>query len=98
MEGQAPAVDFTVAAPAGEFERVRMDAAGLRRAAEATKGQFYTIDNAEHLLRDLPSGRQVPVETLPPKPLWNKWPLLVLFLTLLVVEWVVPKGEGNGVE
>jgi hypothetical protein len=94
LEGQAPAVDFTVAAPAGEFERVRMDAAGLRRAAEATKGHFYTIETAEHLVRDLPSGRQVPVETLPPKPLWNKWPLLLLFLTLLVVEWVVRKAKG----
>ena len=94
VEGQAPAVDFTVAAAAGEFERVRMDAAELRRAAEQTKGRFYTVATAEKLLGDLPSGHQVPVETLPPKPLWNKWPLLLLFLTLLVVEWVVRKAKG----
>ena len=33
MEGRAAAIDFTVAPPAGEFERVRTDAAALRQAA-----------------------------------------------------------------
>ena len=94
LEGQAPAVDFTVAVPPGEFEHTRMDAVELRRAAEETQGRFYTIDNAERLVKDLPSGRQVPVETLPPKPLWNQWPLLALFLVLLVVEWIGRKAKG----
>ena len=62
MEGQAPAVDFTVAPPAGEFAQVRMDAAEMRRAAEQTGGRFYTFDTADRLLGDLPPGRQVPIE------------------------------------
>jgi hypothetical protein len=46
------------------------------------------------LLDDLPPGRQVPVESLPPLPLWNQWPLLLLFLVLLVTEWVLRKRKG----
>lgn len=92
--GRAPAVDFTVVAPPGEFEKVEMDAAELRRAAEMTKGKFYTFTTADRLLADLPEGRQVPIESLPPKPLWNTWPLLLLFLVLLTTEWLLRKVGG----
>ena len=65
VEGSAPAVDFTVAPPAGEFAQIRMDAAALREAAAATGGKYYTVETAAQLLDDLPPGRQVPIETLP---------------------------------
>ena len=94
VEGQATAVDFTVAAPPGEFERVEMDAAEMRRAADETKGRYYTFTTAGRLLSDLPPGRQVPVESLPPINLWNVWPLLLLFLALLVAEWILRKIGG----
>jgi len=94
LEGRAPAVDFAVAAPPGEFERVEMDAAELKRAAETTKGRFYTFATAGRLLRQLPEGRQVPVESLPPQSLWNTWPLLLLFLVLLITEWILRKVGG----
>ena len=98
LEGQAPAVDFTVAPPAGEFERVRMDAAALRRAAEVTKGRFYTFDTAEHLLGDLPPGRQVPIESLPPRPLWNQLAGAAVVSHPVDRRMGGPKGERNGVE
>lgn len=91
VEGVAPSVDFRVAAPPGEFERIEMDAVALRRAAERTGGRFYTFETADRLLRDLPQGRQVPVESLPPTPLWNRWFVLLTFLTLLVMEWILRK-------
>ena len=94
LPGRAPAADFTVVAPKGEFERVRMDAHEMQQAAQQTGGRFYTVDTADRLLRDLPPGRHVPVESLPPEPLWNRWPLLLLFLTLLVSEWVLRKAAG----
>ena len=65
-----------------------MDVAALTQAAEETKGRFYSVRESDRLLADLPPGRQVPVATLPPRPLWNRWPLLGLLLGLLVVEWV----------
>ena len=94
LEGRAPAADFTVVAPPGEFERIQVDAVEMRQAAERTNGAFYTFSNAHQLLSDLPEGRQVPIESLPPKPLWNTWPALVLFLVLLVTEWVLRKLGG----
>ena len=90
----APAVDFIVAPPPGEFAHVRMDEAALREAAKLTGGRYYDFQTAGKLLRDLPPGRQVPVETLPPIPLWNKWPLVLLFLVLLIGEWLLRKRGG----
>lgn len=94
LEGRAPAVDFTVAEPQGELARVQMETSELRQAAEITKGRFYTLADADRLPGDLPEGRQVPIENLPPVPLWNKWPLLLSFLVLLIGEWLLRKRGG----
>jgi hypothetical protein len=94
LEGQSPAADFTVLPPPGEFAQVRMDAAAMRRAAEISGGRFYTFDAADRLLRDLPPGRPVPIESLPARPLWNRWPVLALLLGLLIAEWILRKRRG----
>lgn len=94
LEGSAPSADFLVAAPPGEFERVQMDASELKRASGDTKGRFYTIATASKLRGDLPEGRQVPIESLPPIALWNQWPLLFVLLSLLVGEWFIRKRKG----
>ena len=40
------------------------------------------------LLKDLPKPSKVPLDTDPPIPLWNTWPVLALFLSLITAEWV----------
>jgi len=92
--GAPPTADFTVVEPVGEFERVQMEAAQLRRAAKQTRGRFYTIGDADRLLGELPAGHQVPIEALPPVPLWNRWPLVALLFALLIAEWVMRKAKG----
>lgn len=94
LEGGAKPVDFRVVAPPGEFERTEVDTADLRRAAQETKGKFYAALDAQSLLADLPTGHQVPIESLPPIVLWNQWPLLAGLLSLLVLEWVGRKRAG----
>jgi uncharacterized membrane protein len=94
LEGKAPSADFLVVAPPGEMERVQMDADQLKRAAEETRGRFYRFGEVQRLLDDLPPGRQVPIETLPPQTLWNKWWLLSVFLGLIVSEWILRKRKG----
>jgi len=94
LEGRPPATDFEVEAPPGERERVVMDGQELRRASQETRGKFYTFSTADDLPDDLPAGRQVPIEGLPPIVLWNKWPPLALCLMLLVSEWVIRKRKG----
>ncbi len=94
LEGRSPAADFSVIPPPGEFARVQMDAGEMRQAAKTTGGRFYTFETADRLVGDLPPGRQVPIESLPPLPLWNRWSVLALFLALLVAEWVLRKLRG----
>jgi hypothetical protein len=66
LDGRAPSADFLVTAPPGELERVQMDAGELERAASETRGRFYRLADVERLRDDLPPGRQVPIESLPP--------------------------------
>ncbi len=89
-----PSVQFTVVAPPGEFARPEMDARGLAAAAEATHGKFYTLAEAEHILDDLPAGRRVPIQNLPPVPIWNRWWFLAAFLSCLTAEWILRKRKG----
>lgn len=101
LEGGAPPADFRVVAPPGEFERVQLDAAEMRQAAENSQGRYYTLATVHDLLSQLPSGRHVTLELLPPlselRPgLWYAFMSLVIavFVALLVVEWIVRKRVG----
>lgn len=89
-----PATRFTIIAPPGELARPIMDAGILSAAAEQTRGKFYTITTAGNLLDELPAGRRVPIENLPPIPLWNRWWLLAAFLACLTTEWILRKRKG----
>lgn len=94
LEGQPPAREFTVVAPPGELARTQMDAAEMREAAKISVGKFYTFSTAGSLLADLPRGRQVRIESLPPKPIWNAPLLAGLFVLLIATEWLLRKRVG----
>ena len=86
-----PTTTFRVDAPVNEFERIEMNGPELLRSAELTGGKFYTPLEADTLLKDLPKPSPVLLDTDPPIPLWNTWPVLALFLGLLTLEWVFRK-------
>ena len=88
-----PTASFRVDPPVNEFERIEMNDRELRRAAESTGGKFYTPLIADALFKDLREPAKVPLDTDPPIPLWNTWPVLALFLTLLTAEWVFRKRK-----
>ncbi len=94
LPGAPPTTRFLVVAPPGEMARIEMDADALAHAAEATHGKFYTIADADRLLAELPAGRRVPVENLPPVSIWNRWWLLATFLAAITAEWVLRKRKG----
>lgn len=94
LEGEPPAKEFRIVAPPGEQARLEMDAAELKSAAKLSAGKFYTFTTAGTLLDDLPPGRQVRIESLPPRPLWNSPLLAGVFVLLLVVEWLARKKAG----
>jgi len=91
LDGPIPTAGFRVEAPAGEFERVQMNEPELRRASAAASGAYFPAVAASGLLDGLPKPSKVPLDTDPPIPLWNSWPLLALFLTLLTSEWILRK-------
>jgi hypothetical protein len=85
---------FAVQPPPGEMERLQMNSVELERVAKLTRGRFYRLAQSDDLVDNLPRGRQVPIDSLPPEPLWNKWPVLLLFLSLLTTEWILRKRSG----
>lgn len=93
LEGGIPSASFRVDAPASELEHVRMNQAELERVAQLTHGKFFTAATASTLLASLPKAQKVPLDTDPPIPLWNTWPVLALFLSVLVAEWLLRKRK-----
>ncbi len=65
----------------------------LIKVAAATGGKFYSPLVADALLKDLPKPSPVPLDTDPPIPLWNTWPVLALFLLVITAEWVIRKRK-----
>ncbi len=94
IEGQPPTWQFTVTPPPGEHAKLVMDAVDMEQAAKTSDGRFYTMRNADSLLGDLPRGRQVRIESLPPTPIWNSPLLVALVVLLLTVEWLWRKRIG----
>jgi hypothetical protein len=94
LDGQPPSQRFAVLAPPGEQARLEMDAADLQLAAKTSQGKFYTIQTAAKLIGDLPRGRHVRIESLPPKPVWNSSLLAALFVVLIASEWLLRKRFG----
>jgi hypothetical protein len=94
LDGNAPSRRFSVVPRPGERARVEMDAADLQRAAKGSQGKFYTIETVQQLMSDLPRGRQVRIEALPARPIWNSPWLAGLFVGLLITEWLLRKKLG----
>ena len=74
--------------------RLVIDSADMQQAAETSDGRYYTWQTAGDLQSNLPSGRQVRVEPLPPEPIWNSWQFALLFVVLLVTEWIMRRQVG----
>ena len=87
-------LQFSVDSLTNENSRLEMDALELRTAAATSGGNFYTIRNASRLLKVLPPGDQVRIESSPPEPIWNSSWLAALFVALLATEWILRKRAG----
>lgn len=65
--------------------------------APAPNGSSESVDppaatpTSKSFLELLPPPQKVPLDSDPPIPLWSSWPLFLLFLSLVVTEWVIRK-------
>lgn len=91
-----PLVDkrFTMTAPPGELARLEADISVMREAAKLSGGRFYSVTEASHLPADLPPGRQVRIDTLPPETVWNRPIFAALFVFAVSAEWLLRKRWG----
>ena len=89
--GAPPSKDFRVESPLKETQTLRLDVAELTQAAQQTNAKYFPIATAEGLPASLPPGEPVPLKTDNPKPLWNHYLILLLFTTVLSVEWMLRK-------
>jgi hypothetical protein len=85
---------FTVAEQGQEQIGVPLNSVELQQAAKISGGKFYDWPQADRLLRDLPRGQRVRVESLPAEPIWNSPLVAGLFVAILTVEWLVRKRIG----
>ena len=67
----------------------------MKKAAEISKGRFYTLDGADKLIDELPAGERISVNAAgPPVVVWNSWLLFVLALGLFTAEWLLRKQKN----
>ncbi|TWT33563.1 hypothetical protein KOR34_33950 [Posidoniimonas corsicana] len=93
-DSESVSATFEVVNPPGEFAQLEMNAAGMRAAAERTGGAFYRLDEAQELLANLPEAQRVPIESLPPIELWNRWWMLAGICGCLCAEWILRKRKA----
>jgi hypothetical protein len=97
VAGAAPSCDFQVADQDQELSTLRAQTAEMEMAARISRGKHYAAKDALQMLDDLPPGRRVRIQALPPQPLWNSWKLALLFVGLLCGEWILRRNQGAGV-
>ena len=65
----------------------------LIRAAATSGGKFYTPATTATPAQGPAQAAEGPLDTDPPIPLWNTWPVLALFLGVITAEWVLRKRK-----
>ncbi len=95
LEGRAPADDFLRRRPG---RRVRADADGRSRVEESrqrnARRRFTRCPTPTNCCGICPKAGRCLFESLAPIVLWNKWPLVLLFLGLMITEWIWRKRRG----
>lgn len=99
VDGVTPApaavdAEFTITAPKeSETADVTADAAFLESLAQASGGRLFRLDQLDELPKVFPAFEAV--SSLPEeRPLWDRWPMLVLLVGLLSGEWWLRRAGG----
>jgi len=86
--------EFSVEAVPGELARLVVNTAGLKEAAQASDGKFYTAKTVSRLAEELPAAKPTAVEQMPEEPLWNRPWLLAALCVALGAEWLLRRRSG----
>ena len=83
-----PATDYRVVLDDREFRKRAVASEELTQAAQQTQGLAVNVEEATDLDTLLPPGDPVALGVDDPIRLWNRWELLVIFVTTLTAEWL----------
>ena len=84
---------FVVESLALEKQKPELDEAALKKIAAAGGGKYYQPDELLQWAKSLPvNGLTVHSET--ETEVWDRWPLLILFILPLGLEWLIRKRSG----
>ena len=86
-----PAADFRIEQPFQELQQRRLNRAELLDVAKLTRGEYFSLAEAERLPERIPPGQPVTLQKQEPIALWSRWELLLLFAALLCGEWLLRK-------
>ena len=83
--------DYTVTLPLRETLQTHLDRPSLINLATSTGGQYFDANQASDLLMAIPDRtRKLEIQSTP-EPLWDTKRMLILFVTLLSIEWLLRK-------
>ncbi|GIW87735.1 MAG: membrane protein [Isosphaeraceae bacterium] len=77
-----------------ELRRTAADLTLLESLAQASNGLFITPEQLNDTLKKLPDELVADYETQREIRLWDNWPFLLLFTTLISAEWFLRKRHG----
>lgn len=77
-----------------EMENPAADRASLRQIAEASGGESLPAENLAKYLRSLRGKMFTESFSQTERKVWDNWPFLLAFATLLTLEWWVRKRHG----
>lgn len=91
-DGVRPKAEARVLPPPGELDRTQLNERDLQKAAQESRGAYFTIDRADLVPSELPAGARVALDQpCEPFSMWNHWSSFLLILGLLTAEWVIRK-------
>jgi uncharacterized membrane protein len=92
-ETQTQNARFAVLPPPGELDNVQSNEEDLKAASKASGGRYFPLEEADQVFVDgvLPFGRRVALNSEAPLALWRTWPTLLIFASLLLLEWLLRK-------
>ena len=88
---QSLTTDFRIELAQQELKNRNLNQKELEQVAEVSGGRYAAIDTANRIPDWIPPGQKILLEALAPRPLWNRWELLVLLFGLLTAEWILRK-------
>jgi len=85
---------FSVKPPPGELDTLQLNTTLLSKIARVSGGQLVTPEKVGTLADMIPRKSIRHTESMPPKPLWDRWYFLSLFILFLSAEWMIRKVLG----